>query len=766
MLQKLKAVLALREPGESWPDFISRVRMIVEMRNLSAKKRIGKEELEQLKKVIDSGNLFNGPFVQKFTKKFARMFGVKYAVPSTSGTAAVHVAVAMLNPDPGDEFIVPPITDMGTIIPILYQNCIPVFADVHPELWTIDPEKVEKAITPRTRGIIAVHLFGSPCDMEPLLRIGKKHGIPVIEDCAQAHFTEYQCKKVGTIGDIGCFSFQHSKHITTGEGGITVTNNSEYGKRGLLFVDKGWNRGASGARQYPMLGMNYRLTELQGAVGIAQLDKLKGITDSRHRNGTLLSQLLSEIDGIIPQRVDPGNKHTYWVHAFAVDPDAPYSVDSLVNLLKKERISAGAHYIGLPIFRCSQILQSKCLYGTSQFPFDGTTGRCDVNYMAGECPVAEDLLRRIFSIKVSTNYTEKHVKEIAKMVKKVADQLSKNAHITVGDIKEDVKYRCAIIGCGVISRRHAEAYAAYPGARVMAIADPNPDALKTIGVEYGVPGRYADYKEMLKKEKLDVVSICTWPGLHAEMTIAAAQSGVKAILCEKPIAVNLSQAEEMIKVCEENNVKLVIGHQMRFNPHFNEARRIIKSGELGDVLFIWGHIRDTLLNNGTHMVDTMRFLLGDPPAEWILGQIQRKKDSYDRGHRVEEIAEGLVQFANGTRGFIETGDLAVQELGFHVYGSEGQLDVNSKQLRLHLKSEKGWKNVQLNTENYSLRQVNELFDWLEGKTDDHRNNAHQARQTLEILMAIFESVRTHGVVRPPVAINGSPLDVMVEQGVL
>ena len=787
--KNINKLMAFKKSDESWFQLLGRVYRKLHTRSLS-KKEIGREELKQLKKVIKSGNLFHGPKVEQFRNEFAKLYGVRYAITSTSGTAAIHVALAMIDPNPGDEIITTPITDMGTIIPIIYQNAIPIFADVHPNTWTIDAESLERAITPKTKGIIAVHIFGGVCDMDAILDVAQRHNIPVIEDCAQAHFAEYKHQLVGTIGDIGCFSFQQSKQIITGEGGMTITNNSEYGDRGTLFVDKGWNRSVPGARQYTMPGMNYRMTELQAAVGIAQLRKLKSITERRNRNGTLLTEQLIKVDGITPQYVGESDKDTYLFVAFTVNPDAPFTADALARTLSNQGVSASAHYTGKPIYLCSEPLMKKQFYGNSHFPFDYPNARQDITYEPGMCPVAEDVLNRLVLLNITERYSEKDIKNVANEISQTVNRLSRgwqpsqiskdaidgsnqtvsapsqNRNSSGSQSSNKSAYKVGIIGCGEISRYHAEAYQANSDVAITAIADINPDALKTIASEFSIPNCYADYHEMFEKEQLDIVSICTWPGLHAEMTVAAAEHGVKAIFCEKPMAVNLGEADRMIDDCNQNGTMLLISHQLRFNPHIHKAKQLVETGAIGEPRLAWGHYETSLLNKGTHVVDAMRYILGDPKTDWVLAQIERKKDSYNRGHRVEEIAEALIQFSNGARGLIETGDLAISEFGCHIYGSEGQLNIALNKLLLQSKNHKGWQQIQLPAVKEHGPAIAELIACLNGKVEQHRNDAHQARMTMEILMAIFESVRTHGVVRPPVTVSESPLDVMVESGVL
>ena len=205
----------------------------------------GDEEIAELTDVIRSGNLnvLGGPKVQNFEEEWKKTFGVKHAVTSTSGTAALHVGVLAVGPNPGDEIIVAPITDIGSIIAILYQLAVPIFADVDPLTGIITAETIEPCITERTVAIMVVHLQGNAAVMGPIMELARKHNLLVIEDCSQAHMAAYNGRYAGTIGDIGCYSFQQSKHMTTGDGGMTVTNNDYLGERIMLAHNKGRGRG-------------------------------------------------------------------------------------------------------------------------------------------------------------------------------------------------------------------------------------------------------------------------------------------------------------------------------------------------------------------------------------------------------------------------------------------------------------------------------------------------------------------------------------------
>lgn len=392
--------------------------------SLPGGKKVGAEELKELADVIESGQMFRwgGTKVVQFEKEFAELHGVKHAVASNSGTSSIHTALGMINPAPGDEIITPPITDLGSILPIIYQNCIPIFADVLPDTYNLDPDSVEANITEKTRAIMAIHLFGNATDMDPILQIARKHNLVVIEDCSQAHLAEYEGKLVGTLGDIGCFSLQQSKHMTTGAGGVTVTDNDDYGERGLRFTDKGLHRGGQSQRQYSLIGLNYHMTELQGAVACAQVRKVQNVVGRRRRNGDLLTALISGAPHLQPQRVLPDCKPSYWLYGLTVNPDAPFSAKQFVEALGAEGISGSPSYIGKPIFLCSESIENQRTFGGTSHPWDHPQARKGVKYYEGLCPVTEDILSRVVTIPMQEFYEESDVRDMAAAICKVAEQ--------------------------------------------------------------------------------------------------------------------------------------------------------------------------------------------------------------------------------------------------------------------------------------------------------------------------------------------------------
>ncbi len=391
----------------------------------AAGRTVGKEEIANLQEVIASGmmNRSGGKFVPEVESKFAEHLGMKYCAASTSGTAAIHVAVGAVNPDPGDEIITGPITDIGTVIPILAQNAVPVFGDLRRDNMGLDAEDVERRITERTKAIIPVHLAGNATDMDPLMALADKYGLYVIEDCSQAYGTLYKGRHVGTIGHLGTFSLQQSKHITCGDGGLTVTNDDALGDRLPLFANKGWPNYGKGERDYVMFGMNYRMTELQAAVVSAQIDKVDWVTARRAAIGDRLCEAVKDYPGIEAPAVTEGGQHTYWFLGLLVDQEAlGVSTSYLAGALGKEGAPASAHYIGVPIFMYD-MLRNKRIYGESDFPFNLQPEGQQVRYEKGETPETERILDDLLRIGVNENYTDKATDDIIACFEKVFDNL-------------------------------------------------------------------------------------------------------------------------------------------------------------------------------------------------------------------------------------------------------------------------------------------------------------------------------------------------------
>lgn len=384
----------------------------------------GKEEEALLLEALHSGCLSRngGRMVKGLEKDFAAALGLGHAVACSSGTACVHLAVGALDLEPGDEVIVPPITDIGSILPILWQNAIPVFADVDPITMLLDPAAVRACITPRTKAIIAVHLAGAVCSMDELIAICAEHKLVLIEDCSQAYWAEYKGRLVGSMGDMGCFSLQQSKHITCGEGGLMATSNNAYAERALLFSDKAWPRdsGKLGAFRFLFLSQNYRMSELNGAVAWAQLPKVQSSVDRRRASAASLTAKLAGLPGLYAPHVAEGTKHAFWLYMLRVEEESGATALEFGEALLAEGVGAWVRYIVDPLYLSPVIAEHKT-YGRSGYPFSAYPSQ---TFARGLCPNAEKALNSVIAIQWNENYTEEHVAMLAAAIKKVAAYFS------------------------------------------------------------------------------------------------------------------------------------------------------------------------------------------------------------------------------------------------------------------------------------------------------------------------------------------------------
>ncbi len=301
---------------------------------------IGEEEITRVVEVLKSKWLAHGPVVEEFERKFAEYIGVKHALAVTNGTVALQLILEALDIGPGDEVIVPDFTFIATANTVLMRGAKPVFADIELESYTIDPDDVIEKISPKTRAIIAVHLYGHPADMKTLREIASDYKLYLIEDAAQAHGAEIEGLKVGSLGDAAAFSFYATKNMTTGEGGIITTNIEQIAEKiGLLR-----NHGQERKYYHITLGGNYRLTSIQAAIGIAQLSKLDKLNNIREANAKYLTSKLSQIDGILTPKVKPGYKHVWHQYVIWVEDSFPLTRDELKEKLLGYGIGTAVHY--------------------------------------------------------------------------------------------------------------------------------------------------------------------------------------------------------------------------------------------------------------------------------------------------------------------------------------------------------------------------------------------------------------------------------------
>ena len=373
--------------------------------------------------------------VDAFCSAIAERHGVGFAVPTNSATSAIHTAIAAINPEPGAEVITTPVTDTGGILGIMLQNCIPVFADSDRDTFNIDPGDIDSRITERTRAIIATHLHGNPCDMGAIMEIGRMHGIPVIEDCAQSHLAQYQGQLVGTIGDMGILSFG-GKTLTTGAGGMLMTDNEEFARRASNFVRKGSEsdvlfRSSHAPEPEPVetrgyaafLGTTYAMTDLEAAVGLAQYDRWDEATEVRLRTAEILNEVVPHLPGVRVQQVRPGDVNTYYVYAYRIDPEAAgvSSADFAAAVNAEGVPDCNGPYIEGRALHTYPMFTEEDTYGRSGFPFVDEQGNRRIDYSEVSLPVIEHDLPNSGSILFRNSYSEKDARDIAAAMKKVSD---------------------------------------------------------------------------------------------------------------------------------------------------------------------------------------------------------------------------------------------------------------------------------------------------------------------------------------------------------
>ena len=378
--------------------------------NLQYPKPLLENELDQLISIAKSGlfSRYTGHIVDELEEELASYYQTEYAVTCTSGTAALHGCLVALDFSAGSEIITTSVADIGIVIPIMYENLVPVFADIDSETYNITAEKVEKLITSKTRAVIAVHLAGNPCDLDSLVDLCKKYKIVLIEDFSQAHGAKWNKRKVGSFGQISYGSFQQSKQITCGEGGVIVTNDKELHRRAFIGVDKAWQRHLPlEKRFYEFLAPNVRFNALQAAVLGPQLKRLDNLIERKRNIAEKLRQSIAYLSEYVkPQKIYPNAFHSYYSFPlFVTDNDFR---NKLVDLLedKYNMYCARGYANPVPLYQCVNPLIDPGKYGKG-FVYSSQ------RYPEGTCPNAEELLKRSFLIPFNENYTDEEVLDIS-----------------------------------------------------------------------------------------------------------------------------------------------------------------------------------------------------------------------------------------------------------------------------------------------------------------------------------------------------------------
>ena len=358
---------------------------------------IGKEEIKFVLNAVKNGELSGtfGKYIETFEKEFANYSGCKYGVAVSSGTTALHLAVSAAGIKQGDEVILSSSTNIATALSIVHNGAIPVPVDCEEHTWNLDVNLLESIITKKTKAIIPVHLFGHPVDMVELMKIAKKYNLIVIEDCAESHGASYKRKMTGSFGDMGCFSFYANKIITTGEGGMVVTNNKSLYKKLKLLRNLAFEQPRF---KHQYLGFNFRMTGYQAAMGLAQTRKLNNIIKEKRRVAHTYNKYLCDIDGLQLPVENKYYKNVYWVYAVNIKSSFGINRDELMKKLQNEGIETRT-------FFCSMSDQP-CLKKIKGFKNIKT-------------PIASRIWKTGLYLPSSHSLSEKNIKFIANKIKKI-----------------------------------------------------------------------------------------------------------------------------------------------------------------------------------------------------------------------------------------------------------------------------------------------------------------------------------------------------------
>ena len=377
---------------------------------------IGKEEAYAANKVIESGVLsrflgswsddfYGGSKVKDFEEDCKSFFKVKHAITVNSWTSGLIASMGAIGLEPGDEVITTPWTMCATATSIIHWNAIPIFADIDPLTFNINPESVEKKITNKTKAILAVDIFGQSCDVDALMKLGKKYDLKVMTDSAQSPGSYNSNRLTGTISHIGGYSLNYHKHINTGEGGIVVTNDDDLCERVQLIRNHGEavveKKGVKNIKN--IIGHNFRLGEIECAIGIEQLKKLEILVNERQNIANKLAFALKNLDGLNLPYLQKGNTHAYYVYGLTLDlEELGLKRSTIVKALNAEGLTGVCE--GYQNLHLMPIFAQKIAYGSSNFPWDYESNRKDLFYGKGICPVAERLQDKTFMILNLCNY--------------------------------------------------------------------------------------------------------------------------------------------------------------------------------------------------------------------------------------------------------------------------------------------------------------------------------------------------------------------------
>jgi len=489
---------------------------------------IPKETIDNIQEVLETGMIASGKYVNEFINNFLEISQLPYGVACNSGTAALHTALLALDIKPEDEIITTPFTFIASSSSIIMCGAKPIFCDINPDTFNIDPQQIEKLITPKTKAILVVHLFGLASDMPQIMKIAEKYNLKVIEDCAQAHLAKIhfsdKSKTVGSFGDVGTYSFYPTKNMTTSEGGTVVSKHADIINQSKVFIDQG----QSDKYLHTAIGYNYRLTNISAAIGLTQLKYIQEWTLRRQNNAKKLTKLIKQdIPWLTTPNTPENYEHVFHQYVLKVNQNSQFTRNEIVNKLREKGIGSAIHYPDViynqPIFK-------------------------DFN-VNKDCPIAENTATKVFSIPVHPQVTE-----------------------------ADIDF--AVVGVGNMGKNHIRVlHELQNDVELIAVSDLNEEIGKKYAHEFGCE-YYKDYQNI--PQHIDAVNIIVPTSLHFEVSKYFLEKK-KHVLIEKPITQTVAEAEQLIDIAHQNKLKLMVGHIERFNPTIQTIKKIINNPYLIEI---------------------------------------------------------------------------------------------------------------------------------------------------------------------------------------
>ena len=617
------------------------------------------------------------PLANAFARDWATFCGAKYALLLPHGTDALRVAVAAaLNHDGldyGGEIIVPNLSFIASASTVLDRRCGIALVDVDPQTYLIDPRRVEEAIIPgKTRAIMAVHLFGQPCDMTALRDIAKRHSLVLLEDAAQAHGSIHELGRAGAIGDAAGFSFQSWKNLTSGEGGAFTTNDPDIFERAYAFHNVGRARLGGTRWGHDSLGFNLRPSEYVAAVLLHRLQKLESQQVTRANNFRLLREYLEEVACVEPLAVGRGVQR-HGVHMFVLKYDSEacggLSIEDFLRAVQAE---------GIPISRgyTATMAQQAALQAVAE--------KHPEYFRLLPTPVSDEAVKNMLFLphnlflgndadmrelaaaflKVQKNFAPEAVKR-----REIAQPAPETAPVRVAAEPVAVTakaIRVGIVGVGVMGQEHARTIASNGGLRLTGVADVQQKNARTVAAELGCK-YFATAEELIQSGDVDAVVIATPHWQHGALAISALKAGLH-VICEKPLTVTVEEADEVLNAAAQSRGMFAVVHQKRFEPAYIYAKRLLDSGELGPIYrcsmieSAWrseayyrsspwrgtwkGEGGGVLLNQAPHILDRYAWLCGMPQT------VTARCDTSLHHIEVEDTASAILRHANGAHGYI------------------------------------------------------------------------------------------------------------------